>query len=141
MGAGMTDHDDVEAANAGFYSAFEAADLDAMRALWLDDPGTLCIHPGQVPVRGTRDIDRSWALLMANTAYIQFFLTDVEISVLPEAATVTCTENVLTGAEDSRWFGGARVEATNVFVRRPDGWRLWVHRATPVLSGENDEEG
>lgn len=132
----------VEAVNAAFYAAFETADLDAMRDLWLDDPETLCVHPGALPLRGTPAISRSWALIMANTPYIQFFLTDVEISVLDGVASVTCTENVLTGDErtgpDS--FGGARAVATNVFVRTSEGWRLWIHHASPVLSGASDED-
>jgi ketosteroid isomerase-like protein len=133
----------VEEANAAFYAAFESADLDAMRDLWLDDPDTLCVHPGALPVRGTSAISRSWALIMANTPYIQFFLTDVEVSVLDEVASVTCTENVLTADEttgpDS--FGGAKAVATNVFSRTPEGWRLWIHHASPVLSEvQHDEE-
>lgn len=141
MGERVSLRADVEAANQAFYAAFEAADLDAMRALWLEDDQILCIHPGQVPLRGVRDVDRSWALLMANTSYIQFFLTDLEVSVLPDVdagvATVTCTENILTGTREVIGFGGARAMATNVFVRTPDGWRLWIHHAVPVLSEEN----
>jgi ketosteroid isomerase-like protein len=132
----------VEAANTTFYQAFESADLDAMRALWLEDPETLCVHPGALPVRGTPSINRSWALIMANTPYIQFFLTDVEVSVLESVASVTCTENVLTG-DDSTGpdaFGGAKAVATNVFVRTKEGWRLWIHHASPVLSGTPHED-
>ena len=119
----------VEAANTAFYTAFETADLDAMQDLWLDDPETLCVHPGALPVRGTPAINRSWALIMANTPYIQFFLTDVEVSVL------TADENT-----DRDSFGGAKAVATNVFVRTPDGWRLWIHHASPVLSGRHDDD-
>jgi ketosteroid isomerase-like protein len=135
-------HREVEAVNAAFYEAFESADLDTMRDLWLDDPETLCVHPGALPVRGTAAINRSWALIMANTPYIQFFLTDVEVSVWERAASVTCTENVLTG-DDSTGpdaFGGAKAVATNVFVRTDEGWRLWIHHASPVLSaGDHDD--
>ena len=136
---------EVEAANAAFYTAFETADLDAMLDLWLEDPETLCVHPGALPVRGTPAINRSWALIMANTPYIQFFLTDVEVSVLRagerQVASVTCTENVLTADEntDPDMFGGAKAVATNVFVRTPDGWRLWIHHASPVLSQRHEE--
>jgi ketosteroid isomerase-like protein len=133
---------EVEAVNATFYAAFESADLDAMQALWLDDPDSLCVHPGALPVRGTGPINRSWAVIMANTPYIQFFLTDVEVSLRADVASVTCTENVLTG--DARTgpdaFGGGRAVATNVFVRTTDGWRLWIHHASPVLSAENHDE-
>ncbi len=128
--------------NTAFYAAFESADLDAMHDLWLDDPETLCVHPGALPVRGTPAINRSWALIMANTPYIQFFLTDVEVSVLADTASVTCTENVLTAGDDTAAdaFGGARAVATNVFVRTPEGWRLWIHHASPVLSGAHDDD-
>jgi ketosteroid isomerase-like protein len=134
--------EEVESVNTAFYEAFESADLDAMYALWLDDAETLCVHPGALPVRGTAAINRSWALIMANTPYIQFFLTDVEISVLDATASVTCTENVLTADERTGVdaFGGARAVATNVFVRTVDGWRLWIHHASPVLSGGNHED-
>ena len=133
---------EVAAVNAAFYAAFEAADLDAMTGLWVEDDETLCVHPGALPVRGTPAINRSWALIMANTPYIQFFLTDVEVSVLRDVASVTCTENVLTAAEmvDDGSFNGAKAVATNVFVRTDDGWRLWIHHASPVMSGGNHED-
>ncbi len=133
---------EVEAVNATFYEAFETADLDTMQDLWLDDPDSLCVHPGALPVRGTGPINRSWALIMANTPYIQFFLTDVEVSVLDGVASVTCTENVLTGDETTGLdaFGGAKAVATNVFVHTPQGWRLWIHHASPVLSGGSHDD-
>ena len=138
----VAEHREVEAVNAAFYEAFETADLDAMQDLWLEDPDTLCVHPGALPVRGTSSINRSWALIMANTPYIQFFLTDVEVSVLEGVASVTCTENVLTGDDSTGLdaFGGAKAVATNVFVRTVDGWRLWIHHASPVLSAEDDDD-
>jgi ketosteroid isomerase-like protein len=140
--ARTADRQTVEAANTAFYAYFESADLDGMRGLWLDDPETLCVHPGALPVRGTSAIGRSWALIMANTPYIQFFLTDVEVSVLDDVASVTCTENVLTADESTGpdAFGGVRAVATNVFVRTEEGWRLWIHHASPVLSGEHHDD-
>jgi ketosteroid isomerase-like protein len=132
----------VTEANADFYAAFERGDLDAMEALWYAGPETLCVHPGTAPVKGTGPINRSWALIMANTPYIQFFLTDVEVSVLGDVASVTCTENVLTAdAEvDQSSFSGGKAVATNVFVRTDDTWRLWIHHASPVMSGEQHED-
>jgi ketosteroid isomerase-like protein len=131
----------VERANADFYAAFEHGDLDAMTRVWLDDPHTLCIHPGTEPLHGTASITRSWALIMANVPYIQFFLTDVEVSVRGDVASVTCTENVLAADENTAAdsFTGARAIATNVFVRVDDTWRLWIHHSSPVISGEHHE--
>lgn len=136
------DRTEVEKANADFYAAFEAGDLDAMTELWVEDAEALCVHPGALPVRGTPAINRSWALIMANTPYIQFFLTDVEVSVLADVASVTCTENVLTADDstDDGSFTGAKAVATNVFVRTAQGWRLWIHHASPVVSGVDHED-
>ena len=136
----MAESQEVEEVNAAFYRCFEAGDLDGMQRIWLDDPEALCVHPGALPVRGTGAINRSWALIMANTPYIQFFLTDVEVSVRGDIASVTCTENVLTAGEVAdAAFTGARAVATNVFCRTSEGWRLWIHHASPVLSSEHDD--
>ncbi|HSE07193.1 MAG TPA: nuclear transport factor 2 family protein [Nocardioidaceae bacterium] len=132
----------VEKVNAEFYGAFERGDLDAMTEIWLDDPSTLCIHPGAEPLRGSSSITRSWAVIMANVPYIQFFLTDVEVSVHDDVASVTCSENVLAADEDTArdQFTGGRAVATNVFVRSEDTWRLWIHHASPVISVEQHED-
>jgi hypothetical protein len=83
-------------------------------------------------------------MIMANTSYIQFVLTDVQVRVDGSIAVVTCGENMLTGmpgtADDpSPGLAGGRAFATNVFRRTPAGWRLWVHHASPVLATQ--EEG
>ena len=125
----------VLAVNSAFYAAFETGDLDAMHALWVaDEP--ICVHPGSTPVVGDPAVRRSWAVVMANTPYIQFFLTDVEVAVLDGVASVTCTENVLAAGEDTpaSAFAGGKSVATNVFRRTPSGWRLWIHHASPILS-------
>jgi ketosteroid isomerase-like protein len=140
--AGATVEDVVLQANTAFYNAFEAGDLDLMAAVWLPEPDPVCIHPGNAAISGYAEMMRAWAMIFANTPYIQFFLTDVEVSVWENAASVTCTENVLTADDrtgpDS--FGGAKAVATNVFVRTPGGWRLWIHHASPVLSAGADDD-
>lgn len=60
-------------------------------------------------------------------------------------AVVTCTENILSGgpAEDGAELGplvGQLVVATNVFRRTFDGWRIWSHHGSPVLTETDDEE-
>ena len=83
----------------------------------------------------------SWSMIMANTSYIQFVLTDVSVSVSGDTAVVTCGENMLTGlpssvADPTPGLAGGRAVATNVFRRTTTGWRLWVHHASPVLTSE-----
>ncbi len=123
---------EVEAANASLYSAFETGDVDLMEAVWdVEEPDALvCVHPGWPMLRGRVSVLRSWSAVMAGTEYIQFFLTDVQVTLQGSTAIVTCTENVLTSADPGE---NAAVVATNVFVQRADGWRLVVHHGSPVL--------
>lgn len=140
----MTDQrDEVLASHSAFYSAFERAEYDEMVAIWADDDGVVCVHPGAAPIRGHRAVMRSWLALMADATYIQFFLTDVEAVVVGDVASVTCTENVLAAGADTPLssFAGGSAAATNVFRRTAAGWQLWIHHASPVLSRPPVKEG
>jgi ketosteroid isomerase-like protein len=129
------DVEGVLAVNAALYEAFESADVERMESVWDDvDPEALvCVHPGWPALRGRRQVLRSWAAVMANTDYVQFVLSDVQVSIEGDTAVVTCTENVLTSVTD---MNGGAIVATNVFRRRPGGWRLSVHHGSPVLAGQ-----
>ncbi|MFE2292065.1 nuclear transport factor 2 family protein [Streptomyces sp. NPDC059452] len=140
---------EVEAANTAFYEALERGDYEDLSGRWLpgEDLTVSCVHPGWPVLTGRGDVLRSYALIMANTEYIQFFLTDVNVSMTDDTALVTCTENILSGgpAEEGNALGplvGQLVVATNVFRRTPQGWKLWSHHGSPVLAetGEEDDE-
>jgi ketosteroid isomerase-like protein len=137
-----TDVDAVTAANQELYEAFEVADLDRMAAVWDDADDVRCIHPGWPALVGRSRVMRSWSMLMANTGYIQFFLTDVQVQVVGDVAVVTCEENILTGLDDAEdGLGGTqKVLSTNVFRRRGDAWRLWMHHGSPVLAPAEQPE-
>ncbi|WP_128375399.1 nuclear transport factor 2 family protein [Streptomyces cavernae] len=158
MSTSRTDVEQVERANTAFYDALERGDFEELSGLWLA-PGELgpvepdgaadisCVHPGWPVLTGRGEVLRSYALIMANTDYIQFFLTDVNVSVAGDTALVSCTENILSGGpapEDSDELGplvGQLVVATNVFRRTHDGWKLWSHHASPVLAETDEDEG
>jgi ketosteroid isomerase-like protein len=161
VSAAHTDVEQVEAANTAFYEAMERGDFEALSALWLDpsdlgvdeeyhdpaDTGVIsCVHPGWPVLTGRGEVLRSYALIMANTDYIQFFLTDVHVSVTRDTALVTCTENILSGGpapEGDDELGplvGQLVVATNAFCRTPDGWKLWSHHASPVMAETDESE-
>ena len=160
MSAPHTDVEHVEAANTAFYEALERGDFEEVASLWLT-PGDLgvdesyhdpadtgvvsCVHPGWPVLTGRGEVLRSYALIMANTDYIQFFLTDTHVSVTGDTALVTCTENILSGGpapEAGEELGPlvGHVVATNVFRRTPSGWKLWSHHASPVLTEEEEGE-
>jgi ketosteroid isomerase-like protein len=138
----------VTEVNAALYAAVEAADLDKLGLIWADDalaPTVTCVHPGWPRLQGRDEVLRSWAVIMANTAYIQFFLTDLEVEISGDVAVLTCAENILTsvGEDDdtgSSRLAGGKVVATNVFRRTADGWRLWLHHGSPVLAPSDADD-
>jgi ketosteroid isomerase-like protein len=144
----MTRVDDVEAvrvANAAFYSAFEAGDLDAMAEVWEHSDRIAVTHPGWPTLRGWPSVAGSWDAIFRNTPYIQFVLTGDEVAVAGDVAWVTLDENILqaTGGPDggeaeSQELSGARVAAVNVFVRARGGWRMVLHHGSPVNAGAPD---
>lgn len=137
---------ELVAANEAFYTAVERGDLDALTDVWLsgadadDSGGVLCVHPGWPVLRGRATVLRSYALILANTEYIQFFLTDVTVDLLgADVAVVSCTENILTsedGSESPAPLIGGKAVATNLFRRTATGWRLASHHASPVMTEE-----
>ncbi|MEV1048963.1 nuclear transport factor 2 family protein [Streptomyces sp. NPDC049916] len=138
---------EVEAANTAFYEALEQGDYEDLSESWLpgEDLTVSCVHPGWPVLTGRGEVLRSYALIMANTEYIQFFLTDVNVAMTGDTALVTCTENILSGgpAEEGNALGplvGQLVVATNVFRRTPDGWKLWSHHGSPVLAETDEDE-
>jgi len=133
-------HEEAERANAALYAAFESADLDALEQLWDDADDIACIHPGSPVLAGRKDVLRSWTALLANSGYLQFVLSDVQIRVSGEVAVVTCAENILADISAKDGLIGGTAVATNVFRRRDDRWRLWVHHSSPVATGEVSEE-
>jgi len=134
----------VQTANDNLYEAFEAADFDSMGALWVDGPLAAiarCVHPGAEVVLGRESVLRSWALLMANTEFLQFIVTDSETIIEGDLAIVTCTENVLSSGGVGQPLGAGRAVTTNGFIRVDGMWRMWLHHASPILSATSDAEG
>ncbi|WP_156727375.1 nuclear transport factor 2 family protein [Streptomyces apocyni] len=143
----------VTQANTAFYEAMERGDYDELAALWLDDGSgdpdawsdVSCVHPGWQVLTGRGEVLRSYAALMAQIEYIQYFLTDLRVRAYGDTAIVTCTENILLGGptEEGSELGplvGQQFVATNVFHRTPDGWKMWAHHSSPVLSDSDEEE-
>ena len=139
----MTDPrvEEVRAANSAFYAAFEARDLDAMADVWEHSDRIVVTHPGWGSLRGWPKMLASWDAIFRNTPYIQFVLTDEEVSVVGDVGWVTVDENILQatgspdgGGADTEELSGSQVAATNVFVYDGTRWRLVVHHGSPVHS-------
>jgi ketosteroid isomerase-like protein len=135
----------VIAANAELYAAIELGDADRIAAMWDDADDVVCVHLGWPAVVGRSRVLRSWAVILANTAYIQFVTTGTDVAITGDVAIVSCEYGVLARSDEAdTGFGeSARIVASNVFRRRALGWRLWSHHASPVLSDDagDDERG
>jgi ketosteroid isomerase-like protein len=123
----------VEAANAGFYRAFEALDLAAMDAVWAHGDHVMCVHPGWPLLTGWDAVRESWAVIFRNTVEMRFTISDVRVVARRDLAAVSCTENILSDAAGR--VSVTSVLATNLFERGPAGWKLFHHHASHVLGG------
>ena len=104
----MTDYDATKAAaraNRAFYRAFEKLDLEAMRAVWLDDDGVKCVHPGWRVLVGWKDVMDSWRSIFSGTTSVRFELAQVDLRRYGSFALATCEERVhlVDGAGERRF--------------------------------------
>jgi ketosteroid isomerase-like protein len=117
-------------ANRAFYQSFERLDLEAMRALWLDDPMVRCIHPGGEVLVGRERVIASWGAIFANTERIRFDIEDLAIELAGDMGWVTSVERIKTKTDEGPLTSEAAV--TNLFVRRDGEWRMVLHHASPI---------
>ena len=130
---------EVEEANAHFYRAFEALDLQDMETVWAKGEHVKCIHPGWGLLVGWEAVRASWDAIFKNTAEIRFSLGDVSVHVDGNLARVTCTENILSQVRDN--ISVTSVLATNLFERQGDTWLMIHHHASHVFATEAPTEG
>lgn len=119
--------EDLLAANAAFYAAFEARDLDAMSELWLHEEHVVCTHPGWPSLRGWAAVGASWFALFQGDHSMQFILTNLSVNIRGDVGWVTVDENLISGPQAST------VAAMNLFERVEGRWRLAAHVGTGVV--------
>ena len=127
----MTDAD-LREANTRFYRAFEALDLAEMDRVWAHDEHVACVHPGWPLLTSWEAVRESWRAIFASTAEMNFTVSDVRTAASDALGWVTCTENILSSVGGR--LSVTSILATNLFERRPDGWRMIHHHASHVLA-------
>lgn len=122
-----------EAAEAAFYAAFEARDLDAMMAVWADDDSIACIHPLAAPLDGRAAVAAGWRSMFEAAGQ---FRIQIEIAhEIREASQVLhiVREHLIIGQEtESR----PPILATNLYRKEGEGWNLVLHHASPLQVGD-----
>ncbi len=123
------------AANAAFYKAFQAMDMDAMSAVWSHGPAVRCVHPGWEPLCGWDDVKSGFIAIFSGQGWLRVAPAEVEVQVLGEVAWVSCVEVV--SAVSAAGTSQARVAATNLFHREGGQWRMVLHHGSPVAGSED----
>jgi uncharacterized protein (TIGR02246 family) len=125
--------DDIE---AQFYEALQRGDIERLMAVWADDDEVVCVHPGGPRVIGPAAIRASFEAIFANGA----------IPVVPEQVhrlhAIGSAVHHLAERIDVNTSEGPRtawVQATNVYVKSAQGWRMVAHHASPGSVGETPQ--
>ena len=126
----MGDEKKLHELNMLFYRCLETLDMACMDGLWLHEEWVRCIHPGWDVLEGWEAIRESWEQIFSGTKWIRVAPTAVRIRVLGDVAIVACSENITTTNDGD--LGVAVAQATNVFHRTEEGWRMVVHHASPA---------
>ncbi len=118
--------EDVLAANAAFYDAFERRNIEAMGLVWEQSDRVVCVHPGWPIMRGWRTVEESWRRIFDGPGRNQFIVTNDAAVIADDVAWVTLDENLVDRAMTGT------IAATNMFVRGNHTWKLVLHHGSPV---------
>ena len=123
-------HEALREANAAFYRAVEELSLAGMERLWLHESWVRCIHPGWDLLVGWDVIRQSWEQIFSGTSWIRVTPTGVDVQVLGDVGMVGCAENITATSDGD--VGVAVAQATNLFLRTAEGWRMFHHHSSPA---------
>lgn len=130
--------DGVCAANARFYEAMSALDVEMMDGVWADTEAAVCVHPGRDAIYGYERVRESWEMIFGATLSMSVVSSDEHVTVAGDAAWVVCTETISMMIEGE--LLAASAQATNIFRRDGAGWRMMVHHASTIpLRGVTEE--
>lgn len=117
--------DETEAA---FYEALQTGDVEQLMACWADDDEIVCVHPGGPRLLGPGAIRAAFAAMFEHgTLRVQ--PTQVHRVQALGSAVHSVVERVEVALPDGPRH--AIVQATNVYHKTAQGWRLVAHHASP----------
>ena len=125
---------EIQETNERFYRALESRDLEAMEAIWLHADHVRCVHPGWGLLSGRDSVRQSWEAIFKDSRELRFTLSDLQVQIEGGLAWVTGTENILSQSQGN--ISVTAVLATNVYERRGTRWRMVLHHASHILTGE-----
>lgn len=124
-----------EAAETAFYTAFEQRDTAAMNRVWADDPAIACVHPLTIPLTGAA-VAAGWRSIFDAAGRFRLRVEILQTQTLGDTVIHIVKEHLTIGEETA---SRPPILATNVYRRDADGWRMWLHHASPVQVGNTEE--
>ncbi len=122
-----------EECERAFYEALEAADVEAVTDLWMDDEDVVCVHPNGPRLLGTAAVRASWAAILSNGP-LHVRGTMRKSLDTPTVAVHNVIEEVVVGQGKTQQVVG--VVATNAYVKTSAGWKMVLHHASQANSEE-----
>ncbi len=126
----MDDRALIAETNRNFYRALTSRDMRVMDQVWLHADWVGCVHPGWSLLVGWKAIRQSWVEILSRDQHMQIMPSRVTIHIEKDLAWVTCTENI-TVHDEGRWQYSL-AQATNLFQRVNDDWKMIHHHASPM---------
>ena len=125
--------DDIETA---FYEALQNADLEKLMACWADDDELVCVHPSGPRLIGVAAIRAAFEAMFSKGSIRAWPESVRRIESLSSSVhNVRERIEVLTNEGPQMVF----VNATNVYHKSAQGWRMVAHHASPAADQEAQE--
>lgn len=122
--------DDTE---AQFYESLQQADVERMMSLWADDDEIACVHPQGPRLVGAHAIRAGFDDLLSRGG-VDTRPVQVRRTVVGSCAVHHVLEQVRIASPEGPQTG--YLITTHVFVKTPQGWRMFLHHASP--SGQRE---
>ena len=129
----VDDHVAVARANQLFYAAVQEANIEKMSASWLHESWVKCTHPGWEVLCGWNDVKASWEQIFTHGQRLSVTITEVEVKLADNFASLGCTENLTIVDEETQANTSVSLSASNLFKRVGDEWLMIHHHSTPIL--------
>jgi hypothetical protein len=123
----MNDVQELLAANAAYYRAFNSRDFAAMSRVWADNDVS-CIHPGWPALTGRDAVAGSYRRILENPMQEPVEARDATAIVSGGEGRVICVEIV----------HGMALAVTNWFRRIGGSWRMIHHQATAIAFSQEE---
>lgn len=121
-----------------YANAYNTHDIDAIMALWADDPDVLLIGTGPDEKRiGIAEVRRQFAHNFARAKTLLFEFTNAVVSIYEDKAIVVANADVRTLVDDQIIQFSLRM--TIILKYSQNRW-WWVHRHAATLSHDQQYE-